>query len=339
MKMAVMETKASDGSVKIQGYASTPDVDRHDEIVDQSAMKQALKGFMTNPVLLLQHDSDKPIGNVDKAVASDLGLMIEATIKHDTDGVMEKVQAGTLKGFSVGFIAKSTVFRHKKDGTEIEPKEYYRLNYDEMTEYRRVIKSLELLEISVVSIPSNPKTLFTLAKSLKSIAQEERKGLEEDEQPSEEALALDQEEVTAEQEEGDGEAEEEATEEGEEVSEEAEAEEEVMEEGEETQEQDQPSNEEEVNEEAEAVGETPTDETSEGKSIMADNSIELKAMEDRIEELSMHKSVLVEYVKELEAKIAKLEAQPVHKGITSGQAVHQEVKKSAMTRFLEDTIK
>lgn len=60
----VKEVKQEDGKVKIKGFASTPDLDRYDDIVQPTAFAEAMSTYMKNPVVLLGHDTDKPIGTV-----------------------------------------------------------------------------------------------------------------------------------------------------------------------------------------------------------------------------------------------------------------------------------
>lgn len=51
-----------DGKVKIKGFASTPDIDRYNDIVDTKAFDSSIATYMKNPIILLQHDASKPIG-------------------------------------------------------------------------------------------------------------------------------------------------------------------------------------------------------------------------------------------------------------------------------------
>jgi HK97 family phage prohead protease len=148
MAFKSIETKA-DGSVRIKGFASTPDLDRYDDVVNPTAFASAMVTYMKNPVVLLGHDSDKPIGTVIEYNLSNNGLEVTAEIVNDTDGVLEKIQNKTLRGFSIGWICKNCIFREENNRSI------------------REITSLDLVEISVVATPANPSTLFTLAKSLK----------------------------------------------------------------------------------------------------------------------------------------------------------------------------
>lgn len=63
-QMLFKEVKQEDGKVKIKGFASTPDLDRYDDIVQPTAFAEAMKTYMQNPVVLLGHDNEKPIGTV-----------------------------------------------------------------------------------------------------------------------------------------------------------------------------------------------------------------------------------------------------------------------------------
>jgi HK97 family phage prohead protease len=155
-----VETKA-DGSetVKIVGWASTPHIDRHDDIVEPSAFASSLDTFMKNPRLLLRHWDDKNIGNVtmakivDEGSDDERGLWIEAEVLLNTDDCITLIKNKMLGTLSIGFRVK-----------EVE----YRLLGDETGPTReiRVITDLDLLEISVVDIPANPNALFSPVKSV-----------------------------------------------------------------------------------------------------------------------------------------------------------------------------
>lgn len=158
-QMAVKTTVTDDGEVRVRGLASTPALDRYRDIVEPEAFTAALKQYMKNPVLLRSHDQDRPVGVVESTKVTDKGLTIEAVIK-DAE-MAEQVKAGLFKAFSIGYIPLKTEIRNKDNEPLGEG--------DSMWDYNniRVIKQLDLVEISVVSTPANPGALFTLAKSLK----------------------------------------------------------------------------------------------------------------------------------------------------------------------------
>lgn len=165
-QMAVKEVVADDaGAVRIRGYASTPDLDRYRDIVEPSAFKDALGMYLKNPVLLRSHDSDRPIGLVEVATVTDKGLWIEAIVKDKVTA--DEINAGLMRTLSIGYIANRTELQHE-DGTPFDPMK------DDFWDSSlvRVIKELDLVEISVVSTPANGNALFTLAKSLKAFTRQ-----------------------------------------------------------------------------------------------------------------------------------------------------------------------
>lgn len=159
-----MELKAvenRDNALVIEGFASTPDVDRHKDIVEPSAFDAALEMYKKNPVLLFQHDQNRPVGNVTSVTITDKGLKVTAEVR-DAE-IKEMVSDGRLRAFSIGFVPLATELRNA-DGTAFDPMKQNVWDADLI----RVIKSLDLAEISIVSVPSNGNALFTMAKSVKS---------------------------------------------------------------------------------------------------------------------------------------------------------------------------
>lgn len=135
--------------IEIEWYASTKDKDRGHDIVDPQAFKNALDLYMTNPIVLLQHNMEKPIGVVTEATIDENGLYIKARITQDVDWVISAIKNGVLRAFSIGYKIKDNEFLEEEtsDGRD----------------YANIIKDLELFEISVVSVPMNA---YSLMKSI-----------------------------------------------------------------------------------------------------------------------------------------------------------------------------
>jgi len=158
---SLRETKSvkelDDWAVEISWYASTKDKDRWWDVVEPKAFQSALERYMTNPIVLLQHKADKPIGVVEEADIDDNWLYIKAKISQNTDWVIDLIKNGVLRAFSIWYSVKDydTDVRELADGS-----------YD-MT---NIIKDLELYEISVVSIPMNP---YALSKSVEDLLEAE----------------------------------------------------------------------------------------------------------------------------------------------------------------------
>ena len=168
-------------SLKIAGYANTSDKDRTGDIVLSEAWVKGVDHFRRNPILLYQHDHSKPIGRVNNIRVDKKGIFVEASVSDAAEsqhGVKTLIRDGVLKSFSVGF--------RVKDAT-----------YDKVSDVF-FIKDLELLEISVVSVPANQNSLFSVRKSFESdadyaqfkasFATEEKADISEEKTDTEEAV-------------------------------------------------------------------------------------------------------------------------------------------------------
>ena len=142
--------EADDGSVMIRGMASTADFDRAgDSISAEAWTKGGLSNFEKNPIILFNHDYDKPIGRATGLKAGPDGLELECKIsKAAPANVAQLVKDGVLGAFSVGFRVKDADYLKETDGL--------------------MIKDAELFEVSVVSVPCNQSATFSLAKSFDS---------------------------------------------------------------------------------------------------------------------------------------------------------------------------
>ena len=140
-----------DGSVHICGMASTHDEDRaNDVIMSEAWTKGGLNNFEKNPIILFNHDYNKPIGRATGLKVTENGLELKAKIsKSAPDHVAQLVKEGILGAFSVGFRVKDADYITETDGLKI--------------------KDAELFEVSVVSVPCNQAATFSLAKSFDSI--------------------------------------------------------------------------------------------------------------------------------------------------------------------------
>lgn len=136
---------------EIQGFASTVDIDRDEEIYPAVAFRESIDQFMKVGTLLYEHGQDseyqrRPIGRVIEYRIQDNGLWIKATVSDDW--VWDKISRGELSAFSWG----GRVLNFEKRMIEgIE---------------RFVALAIDLFEVSVVSVPANPNALFSIAKSI-----------------------------------------------------------------------------------------------------------------------------------------------------------------------------
>ena len=136
---------SADSAIQIEGYANTTTKDRVGDVIPMTAWSKALDNYLKNPIILAHHNHSAPIGRMMEHTVSEKGLWIKARISSAAGEVFKLIKDGVLTAFSVGFVVK--------DAT-----------YDAVTDLF-IIKDLELLEISVVSVPANQDSIFSLSKS------------------------------------------------------------------------------------------------------------------------------------------------------------------------------
>ena len=138
-------TDEKTASITIEGYASTDDIDRQGDIVPASVWKKGIQNYLKNPVILAYHDHSEPVGRMVDHRVDSKGLWVKARISSAAGEVFDLVKDGILTAFSIGFRIVDA-------------------EYDAAKELF-VVKELELHEISVVSVPANQNTLFSLSKA------------------------------------------------------------------------------------------------------------------------------------------------------------------------------
>ena len=135
-------------SLKIAGYANTTSKDRAGDIVTAEAWAKGVENFRQNPVMLYQHKHDCPIGRFNQITVDKKGIFVEGTVSEAAEknhGIHTLIKDGALKSFSVGFRVKDGKYNSADD--------------------TMLITEVELLEISIVSVPCNQESLFSLRKS------------------------------------------------------------------------------------------------------------------------------------------------------------------------------
>lgn len=139
---------------KVTFIASTDDVDRYSDIIDQKGW--LLDNYKKNPVILFNHNSQAlPIGRGYPRVENDK-LMIDVEFDMDDElgaKIARKVKNGFMSAVSVGFNPKKAIER-----SDLPTEHRY---YGERGMF---FEQAELLEVSVVTIPANAAAIA--AKSL-----------------------------------------------------------------------------------------------------------------------------------------------------------------------------
>ncbi len=147
--------ETEDGGIDIKGSASTNALDRAGDVIESGAWtKGGLENFKSNPIILFNHNYDKPIGRATGLEVTENGLEISAKISKAAGDVKELVKDGVLGAFSVGFRVKDADYMVETDGYKI--------------------KDAELFEVSVVSVPCNQGATFSVAKSFENMDEYEK---------------------------------------------------------------------------------------------------------------------------------------------------------------------
>lgn len=144
-----IDTSDDGKTITIRGFANTVSKDRAGDVIVASAWttSNALKNYLKNPIILFGHDHSRPIGKCIDANPTEMGLEITAEIFEDADpSVFALIKGGVLRTFSVGFRILDA-------------------EWDDATKTFMIL-DLELFETSVVSVPCNQDSTFSLAKSM-----------------------------------------------------------------------------------------------------------------------------------------------------------------------------
>lgn len=132
--------KQEDGTLIVSGFASTGEKDSDGEVITPDAMKAALPDYMKFGAVREMHQASAA-GTALEAQVNDAG-QTEFTA-HVVDPVaVLKVETNVYKGFSIGGKV-----------TERDP------------DNKKVIKGLNLVEVSLVDRPANPGAVFTMYKA------------------------------------------------------------------------------------------------------------------------------------------------------------------------------
>jgi len=138
-----------DGS--FEGYASVfGNKDLGNDVIMEGAFSKSIYKKKPKQIkLLYQHKTDEPIGVIDEVMEDKRGLKVKGRLAMQTQKgreVYELMKMGALDSMSIGY--------------RLNPKGYH---YDDK-EKKRIIKEVDLMEISMVTFPMNPKAKITKVK-------------------------------------------------------------------------------------------------------------------------------------------------------------------------------
>ncbi len=134
-----------------EGYGSVfGNKDLGNDVIEAGAFAKSLKRRKPQNVkLLYQHKSDMPIGVFDEIKEDAHGLVVKGRLALKTQAgaeAYELLKMGALDGLSIGF--------------RVNPKE---VSYDKRGN-KRIIKEVDLMEVSLVTFPMNPQATVRSVK-------------------------------------------------------------------------------------------------------------------------------------------------------------------------------
>jgi len=152
----------TDEKFYVRGYASTPDLDRQDELITWEALKKVESDLLKNSTLFFDHNYSKPIGRVVKSKVDEVGLFIEAYISKTQPDIRTLIEEGILNRFSIG-------------GKILEMEQA-----PDLGKGAARVLDLELFEVSLVGVPANAEAKVTdyIKKAISDARKKEIKGEE-----------------------------------------------------------------------------------------------------------------------------------------------------------------
>lgn len=148
----ITEHKADEsGNLIITGYgAFFGNVDSHGDIIQQQAFETTIQMRGERIAFCYQHDIWNPIGKIKVLREDQKGLWLEVMLSAAEEDIQTKVKEGILKELSIGY--RVVASRNEvRDGKEV-----------------RILERVDLFEISLVTIASNPLSVITGMKSEES---------------------------------------------------------------------------------------------------------------------------------------------------------------------------
>lgn len=148
-----MEIKEISDEGYFSGYGSVFDVvDDWDDVIVRGAFAETLQ--KKTPVMLWQHDSAEPIGVYERIREDEIGLWLEGRLLLDLEKGREAyilLKNRAIRGLSIGFLPLAWEWE-TRDNTRV-----------------RVLKEIDLWEVSLVTFPANPKAVVDEVKTIRGL--------------------------------------------------------------------------------------------------------------------------------------------------------------------------
>lgn len=161
-------TRARSPSDRVRAFWITDEsVDRMGDVLLADGLR--MRGFAANPVVLLSHDTSRPIGRVvdlqpgtnpysDKPGWRAAIEFAPAGVSRDADEALALVDSGILRAVSVGFRPIRSRRPSSRERAELG-----------MPPGGTIFEEVELLEVSLVTVPANPAAIAASADAQRGL--------------------------------------------------------------------------------------------------------------------------------------------------------------------------
>lgn len=170
-----------EGNTIIGSGAVMGNVDRYGDVIFPGAFKGVTKGFTTDGFMPVGHNwSDLPVCMPTKAYEKGADLVVEGEF-HTTNAaqdaktvVAERLSKGLSIGLSIGFCCAKEGVAFFEEGAallDFAEKSGYDMSLFDTSAIKKgrwlraITKVAELFEVSIVTVPANPKAVVTALKS------------------------------------------------------------------------------------------------------------------------------------------------------------------------------
>jgi hypothetical protein len=145
----ITEHKADEsGNLIITGYgAFFGNLDSYKDIISAGAFAETLAEKRDRIAFCYQHDIWNPIGKIQEIKEDDKGLWLKVMLSAAEEDIQTKVKEGILKEMSIGYLVIDSS-EEMRNGEQV-----------------RILKKVNLYEISLVTIAANPLAVITGMKS------------------------------------------------------------------------------------------------------------------------------------------------------------------------------
>lgn len=122
-----------------------------------------LDNFVKNPQIFLSHDEEEPIGKALEltTLADRMEVLYFVDLRTLNERDAHRIKSGMYAALSTGSLTLEMMWEDSESGERFTSEDIQEMGWEEFSkrDFIRVVTRSELVEISVVSIPSNPDAL------------------------------------------------------------------------------------------------------------------------------------------------------------------------------------